>query len=157
MYENRNVNTLRLLCLPCFWIFKFCWYPWKLLYLISPDSTPTSCIWCGKQTSHLLCFLLMVVWAISIRTPDSWTIPLALSFLGSPGFGEVGRTIGAPCGIFFFLKDALAPSQRCRSIWNTRQASQVPTVLFKEYTFFYSTYILFSTARMEMHAGFLHS
>lgn len=59
--------------------------------------------------------------------------------------------------LWHFLKEALAPSQRCRRVWNTRQASQVPTVLFNEYTPLYSTYISFSTARMETHAAFLHS
>lgn len=37
-----------------------------------------------------------------------------------------------------------------------RMHAQVPTALFKEYASFYSTYISFSTAGMEKHAGFLH-
>lgn len=47
---------------------------------------------------HLLCFLLILAWSISTRTPGSFsdkTLSLALSFLGSPGFeGKGGGWFG---------------------------------------------------------------
>ena len=120
-----------------------------------PASAPPLHIRSDKLTPHLFCFLLTSVLGHFHKNPRVFfgQTPAGFVFLSCPKFG--GTTDDSSM-LWHFLKDALAPPRRRRRVWNTRQASQVPTVLFKEYTPFYSTYISFSTARMETHAGFLH-
>lgn len=119
---------------------------------------PCLCIWCRKGTNlHFVSFSVLVLGHYH-RKPQPFLGPckniLALSFIVPLGISGRLRRVWACCDTIF--KEALVLLQRHSMIRNTRQASQVPTVLFEEYTSFYSTYISFSTARMETHAGFLH-
>lgn len=69
VFKNGN-NTLSLHCLTCFWISIFCQYPRRLLYLISLCLNPYLVHLIGRTDSpHLLCFLLILAWPTSTRTP----------------------------------------------------------------------------------------
>lgn len=64
----------------------------------SPNLNPYLIFQCGKQTSHGLCILLTLVWAISVRMPGSWTrlhwlCPVMEALCLGKGEGPLGHAV----------------------------------------------------------------